>query len=187
MTKADSGVPFSGEPANPSEALDARYRAPLMAYFLRRVGDRAEAEDLTQEVFLRMVRREDATVMDSVDAFIFTVAANLLRDRDRRAETHRREAHVSLDGGSVTGEMSTAAALVEDRTPSRVLIGQEALSDVLRALDELNERTRDVFILFRLENMKQREIAQLFGLSVSAVEKHVTKALAHLALRTPSA
>jgi len=46
---------------------------------------------------------------------------------------------------------------------------------------QLNERTRDVFVLNRLEQMKNREIAQMLGISESAVEKHMTKALAHLA------
>jgi len=51
------------------------------------------------------------------------------------------------------------------------------------ALLQLNERTRDVFVLSRLERMKYAEIAEMYGISVSAVEKHMIKALAHLARR----
>jgi RNA polymerase sigma-70 factor (ECF subfamily) len=63
----------------------------------------------------------------------------------------------------------------------RVVLSEEALHRVDAALLQLNERTRDVFVLNRLEQMKNREIAQMLGISESAVEKHMTKALAHLA------
>ncbi len=49
------------------------------------------------------------------------------------------------------------------------------------ALESLGERTRRIFILRRLEQMKCQEIADLFGISVKAVEHHIARALAHLA------
>ena len=67
-------------------------------------------------------------------------------------------------------------ALVEDREPERVLLSQESLAEVLNALDELGERTRDIFMMYRLERMKHRDIAALYGITVSAVEKHIAKA-----------
>lgn len=160
--------------------LDARYRAALMSYFLRRVRDRAEAEDLTQEVFLRIVRRP-AEELENAEVFLFTIAGNLLRDRARRAQTRRACDHRSLDDPA--DDLTRSPSLVEARAPERVLMSQEALGEVLRALDELGERTRDIFILYKLEKMKHREIGALYGLSASAVEKYVRKATAHLAKR----
>ena len=84
---------------------------------------------------------------------------------------------------AVNGKALESPALIEDRAPDRVLVSQESLSEVLRALDELGERTRDIFILYKLEKMKHREIGALYGLSASAVEKYVRKATAHLARR----
>ena len=161
--------------------LDARYRTPLMNYFLRRVRDRAEAEDLTQEVFLRIVRRPDPAPLENAEVFLFSIAANLLRDRARRAVSHRRADHRSLDDPG--DDLSQSPSLIEARAPDRVLMSQESLGEVLRALDELGERTRDIFILYKLEKMKHREIGALYGLSASAVEKYVSKATAHLAAR----
>ena len=161
--------------------LDARYRTPLMNYFLRRVRDRAEAEDLTQEVFLRIVRRPDPAPLENAEVFLFSIAANLLRDRARRAVSHRRADHRSLDDPG--DDLSQSPSLIEARAPDRVLMSQESLGEVLRALDELGERTRDIFILYKLEKMKHREIGALYGLSASAVEKYVRKATAHLARR----
>ena len=73
--------------------------------------------------------------------------------------------------------------LVEDRTPERVLVGKEALKDIEDGLAELSERTREIFLLSRMENVHHRDIAQLHGISISAVEKHVLKAVAHLSAK----
>jgi RNA polymerase sigma-70 factor (ECF subfamily) len=62
-------------------------------------------------------------------------------------------------------------------------LGEATLHDVSRALDELSELTRNVFILFRLENMMQKDIAALYGIAPSTVEKHVMRAMIHLAKR----
>ena len=161
--------------------LDARFRMPLFAYFLRRVQDRAEAEDLTQEAFIRLTRHPDKPHGQGAQAYVFTIAANLLTDRARMQQSWKTKWHRSLadvlDSGTITPN------LVEDRTPERVLVARETLKDVLAALGELGERTRNIFILSRLENMHHRDIAALHGISVSAVEKHVIKALAHLGAR----
>jgi RNA polymerase sigma-70 factor (ECF subfamily) len=159
--------------------LSARYRGPLTSYFLRRVRRREEAEDLTQEVFLRMVRSlqrtdgEGGERIDNPEAFLFRTAVNLLRDRARRAKTfadHLAEA-VHRDES------------VEVRSPERVLQGRQSLRSALAALEELDARTRDVFILHRLEGLKYAEIATLYGVSSSSIEKYMIKALAHLARR----
>src|ERR1700761_2491477 len=77
------------------EALSLRFRAPLVAYFLNRVGDRHEAEDLAQDVFVRIAGRPQA--LESPEGYVFTVAANLLKDRNRRRIARRTSAHHSLD------------------------------------------------------------------------------------------
>jgi len=164
--------------------LDARFRAPLMSFFLRRTGSRQDAEDLTQEVFLRILRRDQEPPGDYAELFIFKVAANLLRDRARQAGARRKHDHLNIDSPELLDVASGHAApgLIEDLGPERVLLSQEALAAALQALDQLGERTRDIFVLYRLEKMKQREIAALYGVSVSSVEKYVARATEHLAM-----
>ena len=173
------------EKANQEHALwaelDGRFRAPLFAYFLRRVQGRTEAEDLTQEVFVRLARHPDKPHGEAANAYVFMIAANLLKDRARHQHSHRTGAHWSLTDVLESGAI--APPLVEDRTPERVFVARETLTHVMAALKELNERTRDIFILSRLENMHHRDIAALHGMSVSAVEKHVMKAVAYLGAR----
>jgi RNA polymerase sigma factor (sigma-70 family) len=154
--------------------LSERYRLPLTAYFARRVGSRAEAEDLTQEVFLRMVRRLELEDVENVEAFVFRTAVNLLRDRSRR------------DKSQSVRKVEFASRLtdVDDLSPERVFDSRQSLTQVIAVLEELDERTRDAFILHRLEGMKHAQIAELLGVSVSSVEKYVIKALTLLSKRT---
>jgi RNA polymerase sigma-70 factor (ECF subfamily) len=173
---------LNSEPSNSSQRaslaeLDARYRVALMSFFKRRVQSRAEAEDLTQDVLLRVVQSADRPNFELADGLIFTVATNLLRDRARRLKTRGGELHVQI-GSDV--ERDPDRSLIEDIEPEHVLLSREMLARALHALQDLAPRTRQVFVLYRLEGLRQKEIAHLLGISASSVEKHVCKALAHL-------
>ncbi|MEI9992988.1 MAG: sigma-70 family RNA polymerase sigma factor [Rhizomicrobium sp.] len=161
--------------------LDRRFRAPLVAFFQRRVYDRTEAEDLTQEVFVRLTRRPDRHNGETIDAYVFKIAANVLIDWGRYRTSRRAAAHRTFS--DITEDVGIPSILVEDRTPERVLAGKDALQNIEDALAELSARTREIFLLSRMENVHHRDIANLHGISVSAVEKHVLKAVAHLSAR----
>ena len=166
-----------GEIESFRDELDRNFRLPLIAYFLKRVRDRAEAEDLTQEVFLKVLRHADHVEPGRAQAYVFTAAANLLRDRARLASHRQLDAHAPLE------DCEHAPQLIEEIGPERVLVGKETLQAVLTALDGLSQKTKDIFVLFRIEKMKQHEIAALYGLSVSAVEYHLARAIAYLGER----
>lgn len=166
-------------------ALDARFRAPLMAYFMRRVRNAAEAEDLTQEVFARLIGSDSfmrAEEDQLANAFVFRVAGNLLLDRARASGRWRMQ---SLAGDKAMPETQGAGEFVEDRSPERLLIGRENLDEVHSCLSEVDERSKGIFMLFRLGGMKQKEIASLYGVSLSTVEKALLATSALLAERFP--
>ncbi len=158
-----------------------RYRRPLLAYFNRRVSGPAEAEDMVQDVFERVVRGFDAGMIENAEALLFRIAVNLLRDRARRLQCRGIELPLPADAIA-----EFADALTEDLSPERVVMGERTLEEVQTALNELGERTRAMFLLYRLEHLKIREIAELYGVTVSAVEKQVAKALLHLTRRLRS-
>ena len=160
--------------------LAARFSAPLLSYFLRRVRDRAHAEDLVQDALLRVIRAAEFQVIEHPESYVFKVAANLLKDSRRHAVRHPTVTR-ALAAEDKEGEVEEM--LVDERSPERVLAGETSLAQVLQALSELNELTRNVFILFRLEHMKQKDIAALYGIAQSTVEKHVMRATLHLAKR----
>jgi RNA polymerase sigma-70 factor (ECF subfamily) len=160
--------------------LGARFQRPLMTFFLRRVKDRPLAEDLTQDVLLKVVRACERGQIGKADSYVFKVAINLLRDRRRQALRAGPALFLPIEE-DIDGQLESQ--LVEAISPERVLLSEESLADVLRSLEELGELTRKIFILFRLENMKQKDIAALYGIGQSTVEKHVVKAVVHLAKR----
>jgi RNA polymerase sigma-70 factor (ECF subfamily) len=160
--------------------LAARFQRPLMSFFLRRIKDRSLAEDLTQDVLLKVVRASERGQIERADSYVFKVAINLLRDHRRRALRAGPAVLIPLEEDR-DGQLESE--LVEAISPERVLLSEDSLADVLRSLGELGELTRNIFILFRLENMKQKDIAALYGIGQSTVEKHVVKAVVHLANR----
>ncbi len=159
----------SARPENEPDLVrfDRRYRAALMTFFIRRVRDRAEAEDLTQEVFARLAADSGRRLVHA-DAYVFQTAGNLLRDRGRRKKVRSDYlAEIEQDSGDTLG-------------PERVLAARQSLAQVVGALQELSERTRVIFVLHRLEKLRKAEIAAMFGISVSGVDKHLIKAMIHL-------
>lgn len=169
-----------------SSGLDARFRAPLMAYFLRRVGSQSEAEDLTQEAFTRLLgspsfaKANRSPQSEQANAYVFRVASNLLHDK-ARANRRWKMHSLSVNESTTTAEASNE--FIEDRSPERVFIGKESLAAVLASLNEIDERSKSIFMLFRLGGMKQKDIANLYGISISTVEKAVIAASVHLAKR----
>ncbi len=159
------------EPAHKDlEALNRRMRSALTSFFARRVGNACEAEDLTQEVFIRLARSAGDQII-APDAYVFQIAANLLRDRARREkvradyrEAKRLEDYVDLD----------------PLDPFRIAAGRQGLNVMARELAELPEKTRRIFTLYRIESIDKHVIAATFGLSVRMVEMHVQRAMLRL-------
>ena len=156
------------------EAIAQRFSGPLRSFFRKRVRDPHDAEDLVQEVFVRIAGRSGDTSMDSPEAYVFQTAANLLRDRARRHATRAR-------GDQMLADQSEH--FVEEISPERVLLGKRRLAEFRKALTELPERTRAIFLLHRFEEFKYAEIAARLGISTSSVEKHMMDAIRHIAHR----
>lgn len=159
--------------------LDRRFRKPLLIYFRRRLGGRREdTEDLTQEVFVRLTRRPDRNNGETLEGYVFKIASSVLADWRRNRIVRRSDAHDSLDHAAES--VTFPSILIEDRSPERVLAGKEALQNLEKALAELNQRTRNIFLLSRMEGVHQQDIALRLGVSVSTVEKDILKALTHI-------
>lgn len=180
---SDGSQSFSSRPGPEAllADLDRQYRRPLHSYFSRRVSSAAEAEDLTQDVFERILRVLRTGEVANAEALLFRIAVNLIRDRSRRQRIREPVEAFSWE------EMADfAEVLAADLSPERVVVGERTLEEVDAALRELGERTRAIFYLYRLESLKVREIAALYGVSASAIEKQLAKSLRHLTLRVRS-
>jgi len=149
----------------------AGMRGPLGAYFRRRIRNASEVEDLVQEVFLRLTVRGTPDTAEHANAYIFQIAASVLADRYRRRTVRRADEHVALDP-DLCGE--------QDFDPARIYAGKQALNAAAAALMTMPERTRTIFLLRRIDGLRHQAIAKQLGISVSAVEKHMVRAIEHL-------
>lgn len=144
---------------------------PMLLRFLRaRLGDHHGAEDLLQDLWLKLHGLETGPIADP-RAYLYRMADNLVLDRRRSAQrrAHREEAWSNAQSG-VDSE-------IDDRpSAERTLLARERLNRIERALRELPERTAAAFRMFRIDGKPQKSIAAEFGITVSAVEKHLQKA-----------
>jgi RNA polymerase sigma factor (sigma-70 family) len=170
--------PISARDSETDHVLAGRsvsLRNALARYFQRRVRDMNEVDDLVQEVFLRIVRRGSAGELEKLEGYVFKTAASVLTDRERRRKVRQTGRHVPFEPELHAGEAPG---------PERTLIGLQTLEAIGVALLELPERTRRVFVLRRVEGLSSPEIARRLGVSPSAVEKHMLKAVRHILART---
>lgn len=154
--------------------LSERLRPALNRYFMRRRLRPEDAEDAVQEVFARLSRRNGLAGLENIEGYLFETAASVAVDHHRRGQVRAEGRHDPYD---------ESRHAVLDFASDRVLEGKQELAMVLEGLRALPERTRNVFLLARLERMRHAEIARRLGISVSTVEKHVVRALAQLSQR----
>jgi RNA polymerase sigma-70 factor (ECF subfamily) len=153
------------------------YRARIFRYLSRLVGP-SEAEDLTQEVFLKVSRALKSFRGGSqVSTWIYRIATNTALDALRKPSFNGRPADVRSEKPGPAGERGTEEAVetasrAEEEAPTAEssLIQREML-DCLRAyVDKLPPNYRAVIVLSVLEGMKSREIAAILGISLQTVK-----------------
>ncbi|MEJ0039667.1 MAG: sigma-70 family RNA polymerase sigma factor [Gammaproteobacteria bacterium] len=142
----------------------------LRSLLRRRGQSRDDADDLIQEAFLRLHIYCQEEEVQQQDAFLTRTVLNLLVD------THRK-AHRDL----YSEEPIESLSLIDIRpTPDEDFAVSERLIKVAAVLDELGPRTREIFLLHRVEGVGCAQIATRFGISLSAVEKHIARAVLSL-------
>jgi RNA polymerase sigma-70 factor, ECF subfamily len=166
--------------------LLARYEKPIWNFLRRFSRDAEAAEDLLQEVFLRVVK--DAQESEAAwkgnakfSTWLYTIARNLCIDRARRA-VHREAA--SLDGAGSSGGESTET--LHDRLASPdapadlVVAGRQAARRIDRAIAELPDEQREVFLMREVMELPFAEIASVVGASEPTVKSRMRYALEKL-------
>ncbi|MGB3846314.1 RNA polymerase sigma factor [Sphingopyxis sp. YF1] len=158
------------------DRLDREFRRSLLSYFGRRTRNGADLEDMVQAVFERLIKRGGTSELErqNLSAYVFETASSVLADHLRQRLSRRSDVHEPFDQNQHGGT---------DFSPEHVLIDRQELARATAALLELPERTRVIFVLRRLEGMRLGDIASRLGLSVSAVEKHIQRAVLHLMRR----
>ncbi|MDB5576378.1 MAG: sigma-70 family polymerase sigma factor [Bradyrhizobium sp.] len=138
---------------------------------MRRVRNHSDIDDMVQQVFERLLKRGDVTAIEQLGGYVFQTASSVFIDYQRRRRTRHADEHDQFD------EHNHADV---DFSPEHVLMERERLAHATTILLNLPERTRVIFVLRRLEGMKYLDIAARLGISVSAVEKHMERAVVRL-------
>lgn len=156
--------------------LAQRYRSALKRYFERRLRDSSEAEDLAQEVLLRLTIRQSASQdgppAETRTSYVFATARGVLTDKIRRDQVRARAAHCDLEDPAIKndGDMEVPSA-------ECVYSSQERIQRLAQLLEAMSPRAREVFTMHRIEGLPYSEIAAALGIAVSTVEKHMISAL----------
>jgi RNA polymerase sigma-70 factor (ECF subfamily) len=163
------------------EVLLERYKRPVFSFVLRLVGDRARAEDLLQETFLRLIEHANSFEGNAkLKTWLFKIARNQCIDESRR-RAHRK--HPSLDqpmGHDPDGANLHERVPSRDAAADRRTVGNELKVRMTVAIDALPEDQREVFLLRQVQNLAFKEIAEITGVPENTVKSRMRYALERL-------
>jgi RNA polymerase sigma-70 factor (ECF subfamily) len=171
-----------GDNANAFSELMLRYQGRVLTVLEHLVGDRDLAEDLTQDVFLRVFRARKSYVPGSkFSTWLFTIVNNVASNA-RRSLSRRREVNVvGTDTSSIGLQgMEQLAQAASGQMPTRQLDKAEMRDIVRMAVSELNERQRLAVLLNKFEGMSYADIAESMGLSPQAIKSLLSRARVNL-------
>jgi RNA polymerase sigma-70 factor (ECF subfamily) len=163
---------WAGGDGQAFERLFERHRRVVHTFLLQHSGSRAAAEDLFQEVFLRVVRGRDAFQAErgSFRTWLFTIARNTLTDRWRR-----RGREPAVDGAERALEQIAVAG--PDSNPLALLRGEELRTRIVAALEGLPAEQREVFLLRELVGLGFQDVAEVTGCRVPTAKSRMRYAL----------
>lgn len=159
------------------EELVRRYQNRLLSLLTNLVGQRDLAEDLTQEVFLRVYRARERYVPGAkFSTWMYTIANNVASNA-LRTLSRRREVNLAPRAGdSAPHSLETAAVAASGTMPTRQLDKAELCAAVQKAIDGLNERQRMAILLAKFEDLSYADIAEIMEMTPQAIKSLLSRA-----------
>jgi len=164
--------------------LLAKHRAPVMHFLYRMVQSKAVAEELAQEVFLRVYRsRSTYEPTAKFTTWLFRIATHLALNALRDGKNERLQDSLDDDSGELPRQVS-------DRRPSveQALVHESKMQEIRSAIAKLPDKQRAAVLMHKYEEMEYSQIAKVLGCSESAVKSLLFRAyetlrarLAHMA------
>ncbi|MFP5438697.1 MAG: RNA polymerase sigma factor [Bacteroidia bacterium] len=149
-------------------ALFKKYAKTLRNYLYYKFGNEEQADDMTQEAFIKLWENCSNVPPDKARAFLYTVAGN---------NTLNQIAHQKV---VLKYARNTANIKTDIQNPEFLLEEEQFKVKLQNAIASLSEAQRTAFLLHRIEGKKYYEIAEMLGISVKAVEKRLHGALLEL-------
>lgn len=157
-----------------SRMLEAFLQArPKLVSSAQRRVDRASAEDVAQDTWMRIAAVNRDKSVENPAGYIARIMNNAVTDHLRR-ERRRRDIDAEING--------IFADSTDEISPERLLMSRQTLNAVTSALDAMPERTRRIFLMNRIDGISHRRLAELEEISEEAVYYHIRRALEQLAV-----
>lgn len=154
-------------------------RPALVRSFAARTGSQDRAEDIVQELYVRLQGLDEAAAREvrNPAAFLYRIGGNLVLDAVRQGKrtTARDQAWTDTTGEAVGG-----FAVADQPSPEDAAWARLKLDQVGRALEGVAPKAREAFRLHRIDGLTHAEVAARLGVSVSSVEKYLSAVLARL-------
>jgi len=152
----------------------ARYRRQLRDYLLRRLRRPEDVDDLAQEVYLRLLRVDDSTLVRKPLPFLYGIASHVLAEF--RGKVRDDEEHVTMDSETFEQWVEQPTQSVADDIAEQISLRQQ----LERALARLPPKQAAVLILHNQQGLSYQEVAEKLNISVHTVEKYLVKAKARI-------
>ncbi|WP_040251019.1 RNA polymerase sigma factor [Psychroserpens mesophilus] len=146
------------------EALYKMYAKDLRRFIFFKTQDLDQAEDILQDTFIKLWDNCSKVNYNKAKSYLFTVATNTFLNTIKHEKVVRK--HREGISNQQTNE-----------TPEFILLEKEFMDKLERTINSLPEKQKEVFLLNRIEKKKYKEIAELLGISIKAVEKRMHSAL----------
>lgn len=170
MADADGDTGLAG--------LYRAHRSELLRFLVARTGDAAEAEDVVQEVWLKIAALQTGPIANG-KSYLFRIAHNLVLDRVR--ERRRRTAREQSWSDTEHGPLPPAGEVADTREDAmQEMEAREEAARLASAIANLPEGARNVLRLHKIDGLSHGEVAAKLGISKSGVEKHMAVAMKHL-------
>jgi RNA polymerase sigma-70 factor (ECF subfamily) len=145
-----------------------KHHNKLYHFILRKMGSVEEADELTQDVYVRLIRYKRPEAIVNLEAFLLTTASNLVRDRIRRLHARCHNLHDSLDDVSLdSGERL-----------ERQLETDQQVEILQKAIRELDVKSRKALLLHRFERWTHAQIAKEMETTIGVVRRYIDHAVA---------
>ncbi|MBW9200025.1 RNA polymerase sigma-70 factor [Bacteroides gallinaceum] len=156
------------------EYLFKRFYPRLLGYAIRFVQDEDVAKDILQECFMNFWEKRQLLSAVSISSLLFLMVRNACLNYLKH---HMLANYLSIDYlSTLDGEEKLYSADLMFSTDENILY-EDLKTQIDAALSKLSPRSREIFLLSRFDGMKNKEIAELLGISTTAVEKHISKSL----------
>ncbi len=168
------------EPAGLVAVYD-QHRGDLLRFLRARTRDHAEAEDVVQELWLRLRDLRPGPISNA-RAYLYQMANNLVLDRarERRRRSIRDQNWTEQSYALAPGPDGEVQTVDPGQTPEAQLVEAEEQRALEKAIAELPEGARRAFCLHKIDGLSHAEVAVRLGISRSGVEKHIAVAMKNL-------